>query len=216
MSPTVMPRKLDKRGARRCVSAISSAAGCNTVMTSMVMPISLSSCPGSAPGPDRVGTCYPLILGCIANSDALYSIPGCSHREDVQTHVSHSWLRFPARQIVVHLVRCPVALDDATGLVPDILVVAGRCPRDDDVFPGGGGIINAHGDAMIPLQVAVFQPIVAGDQGQHLAVVPVPVRCQMRMAIPANRRHYRDVRRSEIGRDLLWIHRGPSWQPRQG
>jgi hypothetical protein len=36
----------------------------------------------------------------------------------------------------------------------------------------------------------------------------------MRMAMPVNGRHHRNVRRSKIFRDLLWIHRGPSWQPR--
>src|SRR5437016_3108655 len=99
------------------------------------------------------------------------------------------------------------------GLVPDVLVVAGRGPRDYYVVRGGGGIVDAHGDAVMTLQVAVFQPIGAGDQGQHLAVVPVPVRRQMRSAVPVNRRHHRDVRRGEIGCDLLWIHRVPSWQP---
>src|SRR6266540_1409080 len=62
-----------------------------------------------------------------------------------------TWLRFPACHIVVHLVRCPVALDDATGLAPEVLVSAGRCPGNDDVIRGGGRIVNAHGD---PLNIA--------------------------------------------------------------
>src|SRR4029453_6917530 len=40
---------------------------------------------------------------------------------------------------------CPVALNDATGLAPAVLVSAGRCPRHDDVMRDGGRIINAHG-----------------------------------------------------------------------
>jgi uncharacterized protein len=46
----------------------------------------------------------------------------------------------PARQVVVHLVRSPVALDDATGLVPDVLVIAGRGPRDDNIIRSGGPV----------------------------------------------------------------------------
>jgi hypothetical protein len=44
---------------------------------------------------------------------------------------------------------------------------------------GGGRLVHAHGDARIPLQVEVLEPICAGDQDQDLAVVPVPlgVRC---------------------------------------
>jgi hypothetical protein len=67
-----------------------------------------------------------------------------------------------------------------------------------------------HDGLRVPLQVKVLEPILAGDQGQDLAVVPVPVRCQMRSALPMNRRHHRDMRRGEIGRDLLFIHSGPS------
>src|SRR5712692_3803925 len=141
------------------------------------------------------------------------SLPRHPCRDVLRRHRDeHTRLRFPARQRVVHLVRCPVARDDATGLVPDVLVVAGRCARDDDVVRGGGWIVNAHGDVIVPLHVEVFQPIFAGDKGQYFPVVPVPIRCQMRMAIPVNRRYHRNVRRGEIGRDLLSIHREPSWQ----
>ena len=75
MSPTVMPCKLDKRGARHCVSATSSAAGCNTVTTSVVMPISRSSFLEALPDVIGVRTRYPLTRRCLANSVALYSIP---------------------------------------------------------------------------------------------------------------------------------------------
>jgi hypothetical protein len=85
------------------------------------------------------------------------------------------------------------------------------CARNDDIVRSDGRIIDAHSDVIVPLQVEVFQPICAGDQRQHLAVIAVPVRCQMRMAMPINGCHDRNVRRGEIVRDLLLIHCGSSW-----
>lgn len=120
-------------------------------------------------------------------------------------------LRFPACYISVHLVSRPVARNDAAGLVPDVLVVASCCARNDDIIRGDGWIVNAHGDVIVSLQVEVFQPICAGDKRQHLAVIAVPMRSEMRMAMPVNGRHHRNVRRSEIVRDLLLIHCGSSW-----
>ena len=122
----------------------------------------------------------------------------------------HTWLRFPACDIRVHLVSRPVARNDAAGLVPDVLVVARGCARNDDIIRGDGRIVNAHGDVIVSLQVEVFQPICAGDKRQHFTVIPVPIRGEMRMAMPVHGRHHRNVRRGKILRDLLLIHRGPS------
>jgi hypothetical protein len=49
----------------------------------------------------------------------------------------------------------------------------------------------------------------------YFPVVPVPIRCQMRMAMPIHGRHHRNVRRGKIRHDFFLIHRGPSWQPRE-
>src|SRR5919201_3161075 len=140
------------------------------------------------------------------------NLPGYPCRNMLRCHCNeHTRLRLPTRHIVVHLARRPVARDDATGLIPDVLVMARCCARNDDIVRSDGWIVNAYRDVIVPLQVEVFQPICAGDKRQHLAVISVPVRGQMRMALPINGRYYCNVRRGEIVRDLLLIHRGSSW-----
>ena len=122
----------------------------------------------------------------------------------------------PARPIVVHLVRRPVAREEAAGLVPAALVAPSRRAGDADVMRRGGRIVKAPGGAVMPWQVAAFQPTLAGAHGPHLAVIPGAVWRQMRRAMLGHRRHQRHVRRGERGRELLGLHSEPSWQPRQG
>src|SRR5437660_2696497 len=55
-------------------------------------------------------------------------LPGHPCRNMLRRHRDeHTRLRFPACHIAVHLVRCPIARNDAAGFVPDVLVSAGRC-----------------------------------------------------------------------------------------
>jgi len=115
------------------------------------------------------------------------SLPRRACRDVLRCHRhEHPWLRFPARHIIIHLVRRPVPFDDAAGLVPDVLVVAGGGAGNDHVVRGDGRIVDAHGNVIVPLHIEVFQPVFTGDKRQYLPVVSVPIRRQMRMAVPIN------------------------------
>src|SRR5262245_52320378 len=68
--------------------------------------------------------------------------PCHQRRNELRRHRDqYTRLHFPACHLVINLISCPIALDAAAGLIPDVLVVAAGGPRDDDILRSGRRIV---------------------------------------------------------------------------